>query len=273
MKSFRVTSLFILAVILSLSVSKRFASAASEKDELKMKMFANEGRPAVVNLEHELLEKLDPLGRVVGAFKPNAKLATDDTIYIKLHNAQVSVGDKFLIYNDLGGIKMPGSFFKKVGHNILYKGVIQITSVLPETVVAKIIESWLDIEMNDSLTTYRDLQVTINPKEPVVEKYGHILGSPKGLELIGPFELAYIDLGSRDGLRKDDRLFAFMTGDGRREIVKGLPEVNTAEMVIVSLGEKFSTVYVLSANDRMESGNAIKTAIPLVKFLDDQPAK
>ena len=61
-----------------------------------------------------------------------------------------------------------------------------------------------------------------------------------------------------------------MTADGNKEVTKGMPEVNIAELVVVNLDENFSTAYVLSANDRVERGNSFKTAISLVKFLEDK---
>lgn len=269
MKTFKTFSIFVLAVAASFVFSKQFVRiSAADKDDFTIQRFDTHDKTPMIKIENLLLDKYDPVGKIVGAFKPQNKLTNDDVIYLSFTSGAVSVGDRFLIYKDRGSVKEPGKIFSSVGHNIEYKGAVQITSVLPESTVGKIFDASLDIEVGDSLAPFKDLTMKLTAQDPVADVKGRVMGSPKGLELIGAFEFAYVNLGSRDGVRMGDRLYAYMTGDGNREITKGLPEVNMAELVIVDLQEKFSTAYVLSAVDRVETGTAVKTAVPLVKYLN-----
>lgn len=269
MKTFKVLGIFAIAAISSLSISKQI-TGQSDKEDFKVTRYSSAQNPAKVVVEHSLVSQMKPIGKIEGAFRPTEKLANEETVYLKFNEGNVSVGDRFLIYSNLGGVRVPGSFFKYVGNNILYKGSVQVTSVLPNAIVGKISEASLDIEVGDLLTPYRDLSMKIEPKEPTVEVRGKVLGSPNGTELIGAFNFAYIDKGAKDGLQMNDRLSVYMTSDGNKDVTHGMPEVNIAHLVVVNLDESFSTAYVLSATDRVERGNSFKTDISLVKFLDDK---
>lgn len=263
----KTTLVFFIAVTLSILITKQLSNAA-DAEIPKLQRFVDRGEASKVYVDSELLDSIQNVGKVVGAFKPSTKFATDDSIYLKFPKTQVSVGDKFLIYKSNGGVKVPGSFFKYVGDHVEYKGVVQVTSVVSETVVGRIIESSDEINIGDQLTPWRDLNVDIKPQEPMVDVRGKVIGSAHRVELMGPFETGFINLGSKSGLKINDRLYVYMTGDGNKEITKGLPEVPTAELVVVSLAENYSTFYVLSAIDRVEIGNHIKSAREQVKFLE-----
>jgi len=269
MNTIRIFVLFSTAAIVSLMASKQWVKLfAVEKDELSIERYAPKTKEVKVKIENVLYNKVESVGSIVGAFKPQNKLTNDDMIYLRFKNTAVSVGDRFLIYKNRGGVKDPNKIFGTTGQSAEFRGAVQITSVLPDSVTGKIYDAGFDIEVGDELMPWRDLNVTIAPQEPTSDIRGRVMSSASGVEMIGAFDFAYLNMGAKNGLKVNDRLYAFVTGDGSRELTKGLPEVNIAELVVVDVQDNFSTAYVLSAVDRVEAGTAIKTAIPAVKYLN-----
>lgn len=273
MKTLKISLLWFVAFALSLALSKKFVGTAADKDEFQIEKFSTKNQPAAVTLEYFIAENLKPLAKIVGSNKQASKLAENDVIYIKFGNTAVSPGDKFLVYKDLGPVTKAHSAFQSVGHQIHLKGMIVVTQVLEKIVEAKIVESKLDILKGDLITAYFDQAFKVNPQEPLVDAKGEVLGAASQVKLIGAYDFAFVNLGLKDGLRLNDRLKVYVSGDGNRKITKGLPEVTIAELVVVHLDDKLATTYVMSAKDTFERGSAVKTDRKLVRFLEDQPAQ
>jgi hypothetical protein len=268
MKLFRfVFPLFIVALSLSTSFYLKRAWA-DEELEIKQNRFMSE--PATVRMENIILDKMEDLGSIVGSYKNVVYLTNEDAIYLKM-NAPVSVGDRFSIYRDMGSVEIPNTFFKKAGRSIWIKGYAQVTSIESNTIVAKIYDANLDIVKGDKIGPNWDLTLKLAPQEPKNNVRGQILGAAKDTKFIGPFEFAYLNKGSDDGLNLNDRLFVFRTGDGKETLTKDLPEVNIAELVVTHLSAKTATAYCMGATESFGAASTFKAAKSEVKYMGDAP--
>ncbi len=243
--------------------------AAKGEEEFHLQRFSSASIPPSETPENIISDGIKPLGTIVGAFKKNKYFATGDTVYLRFNDSGVSVGDKFSVYQDLGGITIPGKL-SKVGHNIMIKGSLIITKVLPGTVVGKIYESNFDMHFGDTLTTLFDLKKEYHPKEPKEMVQGVVLASSTGIQLIAAYSFAFIDKGRKQGIEVNDLLYVFRTADGNSTITKGLPEVNIAEMVVVDVQDNFATVYCRAASDAFSPGAHFKGARSEERYLEDQ---
>lgn len=251
----------------SLFLTKAFLDAA-EEDELKTTRFSTSKFDQEVTQHIFFREPQKPLGEIVGAFRRNQKLSNDDTVYLKLRDTSVSVGDILTIYSELGGVRSLDSSFKSIGQKIIVKAFVQITSVLPETIVGKIFNASSDVDIGDLIGPNTRLTHSVKPQEPVADVRGQVLANAGENNLVGPYEFIFLNRGSKDGLRPNDKLVVFRTADGSSEIKPGLPEVTIAELIVVNTEQSFSTAYVLSSNDSFERGAHFKAARARVKFLD-----
>jgi hypothetical protein len=259
--------LFFLGISLSLSL-RLTRAVAEDSEDFELKKNSIISQPAEVIIENIIVEDLKPLGSIIGSYKKQRYLTNMDAVYLKLKTSSVSVGDRFMVYNDLGGVKVPGAFFKRTGKNIEIKGYLQVSEVTPSAVIAKIYDSNIDINIGDLLGPMMDdLIVKVAPQEPTVTLSGKILASAKDTKFVGPYEFAYIDKGKADGLRVNDRLFVYRTGDGSQSVTKDLPQVNVAELTVAHLSEHHATVYCLGSSESFEMGSDFKTARTEVRYL------
>ncbi len=268
MKRLPPSILFALAATTSFFASQMILSA-KEEAEFKLEKYSAANKIPEVRLENILSDSYVGIGKIDGAFKPANKLGPNDVVYLKFPNREVSVGDRFTVFRRSEGVRSLDSYFKRVGQQIQFLGYVQITSVIP-TVTGKLYDTTMDISLGDELAEYRELDVKIEPQEPLVEVRGKVMGAPSSVELIGSFGFAFVNLGSRDGLRQNDKLYAFVTSDGKAETSKDRPEVNIAELVLVDVGEVYSTAYVVSSVDRFERGWSVKAEKPKVTYMEDQ---
>jgi hypothetical protein len=237
---------------------------------LKLERFKDIDPNQYVNVENIIFQKQEALGKIIGAFKKVKYLMNGDTVYLKLQNAAVSVGDRYMIYSDEGGVDVPGSAFDTKGRRIVVKGYTEVIQVLPRAIVARIQFATTNILVGDKLGEYFDIVTKIQGKEPDNYFEGKVLRSADNEVMVSSFKFAFIDKGKADGLELNDRLSVIRAGDGGQAIKKDLPRVEIAKMVVVHLEEHVATAYCISASETFESGAIFKADRSEVRYLDEK---
>lgn len=255
----------IILAFASLGLSLNFAQAQTTLDDFTTKTFATADKIPAIRLEHFVVNDVEELGTVVGSFKKNRYLTSNDIIYLKFKNPAVSVGDTFSIFNPQGEIK-------NRGHRIHIKGFVKITSVLPSAIIGRIQDATSDIGMGDKIGPNYSIQVNVDPHEPAQAVTGKIAAPTKEGALLGAYDFAYLDRGESDGLKLNDMLEVVRTVDGSGDLKPDLPHVPIAKLVVVQLAQKTAVAYCLSAADSFEAGSNFRSAISEVKYLDDKNA-
>lgn len=251
----------------TLAILSAFTLRAADKLS-ELNRFQLNKVPGTISIRNILVDELRPLGKIVSAYKPASYLSNEDVVYLNFYEKNASVGDSYTIYQNDGGVSAPGAVFSKVGNKIHIKGFIRITRVEGNTVVGTIYSANARIERGDLIGPPVNLEVKLSPKEPSQMVRGRILAGADSVEMIGPYTLAYINKGTDDGLTLNDKLYVVRTGDSRQELDPNLPEVKIAELVVVDVTSKFSTVYVLTSSEHFETGAHFKSAMAEVKYLD-----
>lgn len=267
MHAIRISILFILAT------TQSFAQSGSD-ETFKVKRYTVADKPRSVVLENILMDQMKPLGEIKGSYLSASFYRNDDLVYLRLNNPNVSVGDRFMIYEDRGPVSVPGRFQKEMGRDVFIKGYAEVTKVVSEAVIARLYDCGMNVGIGDKIMDLIDTNISISPQEPRREIQGVVLRSAKNLGLIGPYDFVYLNKGSKDGLELNDRLYV----QRKAELIWGAsdkekkPPVNIAELVLVHLGKEVSTAYVLGADDHFAPGSVFKSAISEVKFLNEKKA-
>ena len=152
--------------------------------------------------------------QVVGAEKENEKdtYSQGDVVYLnKGREGGVQSGAVYYIIRPLGAVKHPFTK-KKVGYFVRELGMLRVTEVHDKTSVAEITVSCDSVEFGDVLKPYeaqvapggQDLRPLPRYSEGSSGLTGRIIMSPIAKEYLSANQLAFIDLGNRQGVRAGD---------------------------------------------------------------------
>lgn len=265
------TSFIVIAACWIASLGFTMSSgAADDNDDFTVKKFSASNTAPLITLENILVDNVKALGKISGSFKDATFLANTDTVYLQMTNSGVSVGDRFSVFKNNGGVKVPDSFFKYVGNNLHIKGFVEVMKVTPTTVIGKIYDATEAITIGDSLGEPLTLGINLQPKEPATDVRGIVLAAANGTDMIGAYHFAYINKGKLDGLEINDRLYVYRKGTQTQKVTKSTPEVNVAELIVVNVADHLATAYCVSAEDSVLKGATFKSAKADVTYLDAQ---
>lgn len=243
---------------------------SAPKDNLSIERYQFLKQPLSIKLENILLEKIEPIGEIIESHKEAKYLQVDDLVYLDLQKQAVAVGDRFMIYEDLGGVKIPNTLLQQTGQHIRIKGSLEVTKVIGNTIAAVIREATSYVSIGDKLTQEMNWVVPLQPKEPKKVLGGLVLGSAQKSNMIGAFDFVFIDKGKKDGLELNDRLFVVRSKDTEVKSKITLPPVTIAELVVVQIQNNVATAYCLSSVTSFEAGAQFKTARKEAQFADEQ---
>ncbi|PIR22856.1 MAG: hypothetical protein COV44_05900 [Deltaproteobacteria bacterium CG11_big_fil_rev_8_21_14_0_20_45_16] len=219
-----------------------------------------------LDLEYIIANKMESVGIIAASWQPSTYLTSEDVVYLEME-MPVSVGDQFTVYRDVGDIKQLGTFFGSAGRRIQFLGDVRVTKV-SDIVEARIYNAIDDINTGNKLMPYFSRRIEISPRIPTNDIRGKILGPAEPKEIAGSYLFVFLDKGSNDGLRMNDKLFVYKKGHGSKAIKSHLPDVNIAELMVVAVTETHATAYVLNSVEGFEAGANFKTALPEIKYLD-----
>ncbi|NWF98869.1 MAG: LysM peptidoglycan-binding domain-containing protein [Nitrospirae bacterium] len=181
-----------------------------------------------------------PTGRTI--------IGKDDYAFIKI-NKPVKKGDKFYIFHVMEKVKHPKTG-KKLGYLIDVVGTAEVVGQ-EENDDPKIIvtQAYTDISTGYYLDDYYEVDPPIEPENPrTPDIKGYIVAS-KHLHLINvPYDIAYIDKGTRDGLQ---------TGDLLATLEQGKHIIYNGVLQVINPREKTSTVIIKKSTDALTKGDPV----------------
>jgi LysM repeat protein len=175
-------------------------------------------------------------------------IGKDDYAFIKMAKP-VKRGDKFYIFHVMEKVKHPITG-RNLGYLIDVVGTAEVIGQEenddPKIVITR---AYTDISTGYYLDDYYEVEPPLeieNPREPDLQ--GYIVAS-KHMHLINvPYDVAYIDKGSRDGLLVGDLLATL--AQGKHKIYNGIIQV-------INTKEKTSTVIIKKTTDIVLKGDPI----------------
>jgi len=255
-------ALFLLVLVYS-------ANQLRADDFGKIEKLSLVDKTPTVEFEYFISNDFKGIGKIVASWVQADFLTNDDTVYLKL-DRPASPGDRFGIYRKMDKVDDPSSSFSG-GHRIHYIGNVRILEVKEKVIVGKIYNAKENISRGDIVGEMMDASLKIQPQEPSQMVRGRVMSPAAPIHMSGTYEFAFINKGSKDGLKANDLLYVYRKGTGRKGISESdLPEVNVASLVVVNTSENFSTVYSLTGIEPFEKGAQFKSAINEVRYLDQQ---
>lgn len=179
-----------------------------------------------------LSDDFPSIGKIIASPSERTIFGNYDIVYLNI-NGETVKGDKFLIIRDIKRVIHPktGNY---LGHQIRVTGILEVTEIRDNTPVAKITSAFEEVQLNDGLIRYEDVQLPIAPetiRTPDIE--GYIVESRMNNRAISAGDIIYLDKGNNDGLLVGDIFDIFSlkplkTPIGRIQVISSRPNTSTA---------------------------------------------
>jgi hypothetical protein len=181
-----------------------------------------------------------PTGRII--------IGKDDYAFITTEKP-VKKGDRFYIFHVMEIVKHPKTG-RKLGYLIDVVGAAEVIGQ-EENDDPKIIitNAYTDISTGYFLDNYYEVEPPIEPDNPGNPDVSGYIVASKHMHLINvPYDIAYIDKGTKDGLKVGDLLATLE--QGRHKIYNGTIQ-------IINPRETTSTVIIKKSTDSITKGDAV----------------
>jgi LysM repeat protein len=210
-----------------------------------------------------ILEKdVRPVGYIIATHQNRQLMGEDDIVYTDIGRVQkAKVGDRFSIFKNMGPISHPVTNFI-MGDKIIPLGALQLSEMEEKASRAIITKSFMEIGAGSYLMPYRDRRREVVMKASTRELSGYIIDTQTGNKAISAGDIAFLDLGSSQGVEAGNLLYV------AREVVPDqlhvhgtvdkLPEEVVGALVVVETGEKTSTALVIKSIDTIYLGDRVE---------------
>lgn len=143
-----------------------------------------------------------PLGSIFKAKDDKTMIGAGDLVYIKpAAHAAVSFGNKYAVYRTFQPIQDKETN-TLIGTQHYLTGIVEITKIEPNFALAKVIQSFRDIEANDLLMPYHKKSPKITLIKSSQGLKGKIIIAEEHGTLIGNDTVAFIDKGQKDNVKR-----------------------------------------------------------------------
>ena len=208
---------------------------------------------------------VQPLGRIFSVVDNKKLISTGDVVYVGPPSTgtthKFSPGARFTVYRTLKPTPEKHSD-KVIGTQHLLLGVVEVTKIEPKYAIAKVIDSFRDINIGDLLMTYKERspEVTVTDSTPNIE--GKLISSEEHTKLIGTGMVAFMDKGDVDNIRIGQQYTLCYQEtkkrvDGEKPLT--LAPVDVGSLVVLHTEKTTSTVYITNAISKITPGQKIRT--------------
>jgi hypothetical protein len=203
-----------------------------------------------------------PVGLVIAGQHNRQIFAVDDVIYTDIGRAQKGkVGDRFTAYKKHAAISHPVTN-QILGYRVVPLGVIQLTEMAEKSSKAIITDTFLEIEPGAALLPYANRKKEVALKAPELDLSGYIVETKSGIQAIAAGDIAYIDLGERQGAKPGNLLYVIRKAKVEIEYFSrsdyDLPVDVIGAAVIVECSENTATVLVIKSIDTIYKGDRLE---------------
>jgi LysM repeat protein len=203
-----------------------------------------------------------PVGLVVAGQHNRQIFAVDDLIYTDIGRLQGGkVGDRFTAFKRHAAISHPVSN-QILGYRVVPLGVIQLTEMAEKSSKALITETFLEIEPGALLLPYASRKKEVVLKAPEADLSGYIVETRSGIQAIAAGDIAYIDLGERQGAKPGNVLYVVRNAKVDINYFSksdyDLPVDVIGALIIVESAENTSTALVIKSIDTIYKGDRLE---------------
>lgn len=203
-----------------------------------------------------------PVGFVIAGQHSRQIYAVDDVIYTDIGRARHGkVGDRFTAFKRHSAISHPVTN-QILGYRVVPLGVIELTEMAEKSSKALITETFLEIEPGAALLPYKSMKKEVTLKAPDVDLTGYIVETRSGIQAIAAGDIAYIDLGDRQGVKPGNLLYVVRNAKVEINYFSSadydLPVDVIGAVVVVETAENTSTVLVVKSIDTIYKGDRLE---------------
>lgn len=207
-------------------------------------------------------DRLKPYGYIIATNQNRSIVGEDDVVYTDIGRVNgAKVGGRFSIFKKMEPVSHPVTNVT-VGYKVAPLGSLQLSQVEEKVSKAIITKSYLEIGPGSYLMPYRSRRHEIALKSADRDLQGYIVATQTGNEGIGEGDIAYLDLGKKQGLAVGNFLYVV------RDVVPDtkyaepgidkLPEEVLGALVVVASGENTSTVLVVKSIETLYRGDRVE---------------
>jgi hypothetical protein len=238
---------------------KRPAIEPAVKEEKPVEAKVEPVKKGYIVSKHILLasgyisDKIPSVGIITDTPTGRSIIGKDDYAFITTEKP-VKKGDRFYIFHVMEKVKHPKTG-RKLGYLIDVVGEAEVVGQ-EENDDPKIMitNAYTDISTGYFLDNYYEVEPLKQPDSPRKPDVGGYVVASKHLHLINvPYDIAYIDKGSRDGLKVGDLLSTLE--QGKHKIYNGIIQ-------IINPRETTSTVIIKKSNEAIEKGDIVLKVKP-----------
>lgn len=200
-------------------------------------------------------------------------LGLNDALYLKLANPQsAAVGDLYTVYRRVRKTFHPVTQ-EYLGFVTIRLAVVKVTQVDHALTTVEVVRSYGPIAPGDPVMRFEP-PTAAEEASPVVDA-GELRGmivelqSDKTMTLVAQSDVAYLDRGKGDGLRRGDVLDLYRQG-------QGLPSRKIGQLRVISTEDRTATASILGVTTRVMKGDRFKRTAhqtPIVLPADPTPVQ
>jgi len=207
-------------------------------------------------------DRLKPYGYIIATNQNRSIVGEDDVVYTDIGRVNgAKVGDRFSIFKKMEPVSHPVTNVT-VGYKVAPLGSLQLSQVEEKVSKAIITKSYLEIGPGSYLMPYRSRRQEISLKSADRDLNGYIVATQTGNEGIGEGDIAYLDLGKKQGLAVGNFLYVVrdVVPDTKyaEPGIEKLPEEVLGALVVVASGENTSTVLVVKSIETLYRGDRVE---------------
>jgi hypothetical protein len=210
-------------------------------------------------------EPVSPCGSIFKVKDHKGMISDGDLVYIKpTDNTSLVPGSKYFTYRIIDNIEDEKTG-NPIGTQYYMTGIVEITQKEPGFVVAKVMQTFRTIEINNSLMPYEQRSPKITLVESKQGLNGKIVATEEQEVIFGDNSIAFVDKGNEDGIApgqwysiyyQEERGTTAKTGKGDL-----LPPVVYGTLLVLHAEKNTSTVLITGSENSVESGALICTPL------------
>ncbi len=203
-----------------------------------------------------------PSGYIIAGQHNRQIYAEDDLIYTDIgRNLGGKVGDRYTIYKNYGPVSHPLTN-QILGYRVAALGTLQLTEIENRSSKALITSSFMEIEPGSSLAPYRNMRKEVSLRAADLDLSGYIVETRTGNKAIATGDVAYIDLGEKQGIKVGNLLYVVRKAETEIKYYSGvdydLPVDVLGAVVVVETGDNTSTALVVKSIDTIYKGDRVE---------------
>ncbi|MBI4950371.1 MAG: LysM peptidoglycan-binding domain-containing protein [Deltaproteobacteria bacterium] len=191
----------------------------------------------------------------------NVYVSQGDYVYAAF-KGPVKEGDRFAIFLEEADVKHPETG-GRIGSIIDVLGELVVTGLKGEVAEARIEVSYKEIPTDAKLDAVRPVLTEVEITEAEKDLSGFVVFGADGTENLVSGDIAYVDKGERDGLKKGNLLRVYRPVEAVSDPNDGrdvnLPPIELGAAVVLEAGETTSSCIVIKSSQPINWGDRIST--------------